>query len=129
VKKLLIMLVAALFVLAACRKELSTSLDDLPEGDAVRGADVFRNGVGGAPSCATCHSTSDTTTTGPGLEGYGERAATRVDDENAEEYTFYSILHPSRYVVNGFSNVMYNNYEDRLSEQQIADLIAFLLTL
>ncbi len=52
-----------------------------------------------------------------------------MDDQSAEEYTFYSILRPSKYLVQGFSNVMPSNYEEKLSQQETADLITYMLTL
>jgi hypothetical protein len=38
-------------------------------------------------------------------------------------------MRPADYLVNGFGNSMYNQYGQRLSPQQIADLTAYLLTL
>jgi hypothetical protein len=48
---------------------------------------------------------------------------------SAEEYAQTSILQPAAYLVSGFSNTMYNQYGQHLSQQDIADLIAYLLTL
>jgi hypothetical protein len=54
----------------------------------------------------------------------GARRNSRQRDY-AEEYTFYSIVQPSRYMVRGFSNVMYNEFAARLTPQDIADLCLF----
>lgn len=66
---------------------------------------------------------------GPGLGGFSRRAGERVEGQTAEVYTYESIVRPARYIVRGFSNIMYNRYVEKLSQQDIADLIAFLLGL
>jgi hypothetical protein len=38
-----------------------------------------------------------------------------------------SVVQPAAYIVSGFGNVMFNQYAQRLSAQQIADLVAYLL--
>jgi cytochrome c553 len=99
------------------------------EGDATRGAELFTQSVNGAPACSTCHTTNNTVVVGPGFQGYSEVAATRAIGKSAEEYTHNSIVRPASYIVSGFSNSMYNLYERALSDQDIADLTAYLLTL
>jgi hypothetical protein len=48
----------------------------------------------------------------------------------AEEYLYQSITDPDAYVVEGFpAGQMVPNLAEILTEEQIADLIAFLLTL
>lgn len=109
--------------------DLPYSLNDLPTGDPVRGAALFTQSLGGAPACVSCHSLDGGASAGPTLEGYGAVAATRVKGQSAEEYTFYSILRPAKHIVRGYSNVMPANYAKSLSAQDVADLIAYLLTL
>ena len=66
---------------------------------------------------------------GPSLAGVAKRAATRKADFPAELYLYESITHPEAYVVDGFqSGIMPGNFRQRLNEQQLADLIAFLMT-
>jgi len=130
-KRLLVAL-ALLTVLAACssrNQQPPVSLTTLPPGDASRGATLFTQSINGAPSCSTCHRTDDTTLVGPGMEGYGARAATQVSGKNAEDYTLESITRPAAYFVPGFPNAMYNNYSANLTPQDLADLAAYLLTL
>lgn len=108
---------------------------ELPEGDPNNGeilAESF--------ACTTCHIAaptgpywlaSDTET------AIGERSEARLSQPDytggastPEEYLFESIANPSLYLVNGFADgVMPNNYSSTLTEQDIADLIAYLLTL
>lgn len=52
-----------------------------------------------------------------------------MDGLTAEEYLHQSILEPERYLVSGYRDIMYPDYSAHLSEQDIQDLIAFLLTL
>lgn len=114
--------------LAACSSAVSSEAD-LPVGDPETGAQLFTESIGGAPACATCHTLDGSALTGPSLLGYAERAATRIGGMSAEEYTHASIVQPSAFIVSGFGNAMYNQYEQRLSAQQLADLISYLLTL
>lgn len=119
-----------LLIIGACASDPpKIALEDLPQGDAERGAALFRESIKGAPSCSSCHQLNSARSTGPGFEGYAQRAGRRVEGESAATYTYYSIIRPARYVVSGYSNVMPSNYEEVLSEQQLADLIAYLLTL
>ena len=117
-------------VLVACSSDAAqTTVNDLPSGDAARGAALFTQAINGTPACETCHNTTTVKNVGPGLEGLGTRAADRVEGESAGDYLYNSITRPSRFLVSGFSNLMYNDYVNQLQPQQIADLIAYLLTL
>ncbi|GAB4433638.1 MAG: hypothetical protein Kow00106_26630 [Anaerolineae bacterium] len=117
-------------LLGACAPEdLPYQFDDLPAGDAQRGATLFGQSVNGAPACSTCHTLDGGAAAGPDLEGYGTVAMTRVRGQSAGEYTFYSILRPAKHIVRGYSNVMPADYARKLSAQDVADLIAYLLSL
>jgi nitric oxide reductase subunit C len=101
-------------------------------GDAAQGEALFNQTViGSQPGCITCHSLEpDKVLVGPSLAGVGTRAGTRVSGQSAEEYLRESILDTDAYTVDGFSaGVMPAALADELSEQQVADLVAFLLTL
>ena len=65
----------------------------------------------------------------PNLAGIGERATTQVDRLTAEAYLRQSILEPHQYVVAGYRNIMFPDYGAYFTEQDIQDLIAYLLTL
>ncbi|MGB0385058.1 MAG: c-type cytochrome [Ardenticatenaceae bacterium] len=105
------------------------TLVDLPQGDATRGGVLFAEGADGAARCAVCHTLDDQKLVGPGLANIGIRAAERVDGQAAESYLYQSITDPAAYVVDGYVHVMPENYGEALSEQEIADLIAFLRTI
>jgi len=125
-----ILILALLGILAACSSggRGAASFEELPAGDAARGATLFTESVNGAPACSTCHTLDGSIVVGPSLQGYGAVAGTMVSGKSAEEYTFESIMRPAAFTVSGFANLMYNNYEAKLSSQNVADLIAFLLT-
>ncbi|RMG86626.1 MAG: cytochrome c [Chloroflexi bacterium] len=124
---LLCLIMVVLF--AACQSKPSPeeAVAALPVGNPANGAELFHQSIDGAPSCASCHALDSSRLVGPGMAGYGERAATRVDGESAEVYTYHSITTPAAYLVAGYSNLMYTEYSRKLDDQQLADLIAFLL--
>lgn len=123
----LLFILALIFWLPACNNdEEGLRFSDLPAGDAARGAELFAQQINGAPACTSCH--LETESSAPVMAGYGERAGSRVRGESAEEYTLNSIINPASHIVDGYSNLMYRDYEDKLTQQQIADLIAYLLT-
>jgi sulfur oxidation c-type cytochrome SoxX len=98
--------------------------ESTPEG---RGQVVFVQA-----GCVACHAISGISTgnIGPVLDGIASRATTRVAGMSAEEYIHESIVNPSAYVVEGFPDgVMPQNFAEILTEEQIADIVAFLLTL
>ena len=103
-------------------------------GDPVRGEDIFRHGLYGAPPCLTCHSPviagrGGAFSIGPGLKDVSERGATRIEGFTAPQYIEDSIRHPAHYVVIGFSPIMPTIFGEQYSDQDIADLVAFLMTL
>ncbi len=119
-----------LMLAAACSsEEPKISLSDLPEGNAENGQVLFRTEIDDAPACSSCHRIDSSKNQGPGLGGFGDRAGRAVDDQSAKEYAYYSILRPSKHLVSGFSNLMYRDYEEKLSDQELADLIAYILSL
>jgi mono/diheme cytochrome c family protein len=107
----------------------------LPEGDATRG-----QAVANRLACVACHIAAPT---GPawmasGSEpGIGTRAATRFSQSDytgkattPEQYLFESIVQPGAFVVSGFPDgVMPATYGNQLTDQDLADLIAYLLSL
>jgi cytochrome c2 len=101
-------------------------------GDPVRGQEIFANGLNGAPACKSCHATSAghaMFALAPNLKGIAERAATRVAGQTAPEYIEDSIRHPENYLVSGFRPIMYPNFDKDYSDQDIADIVAYLMTL
>lgn len=100
--------------------------ESTPEG---RGQVVFASTTAG---CTACHTISGISTgnIGPVLDGLADRAGTTVEGLSAEEYIRQSILDPSAHVVAGYADgIMPQNFGEKLTEEQINDLVAFLLTL
>lgn len=119
-----------LFVLAACGGGGGPVV-----GDAARGESLYNQATIGAKSaegCTSCHNMNESeglADKAPYTAGTATRAASRVAGMSAEEYIKESILSPNAYVVEGFKEGdMYQTFKDELSEQQIADLVAYLLT-
>ncbi|MDX2140503.1 MAG: c-type cytochrome [Chloroflexota bacterium] len=99
-------------------------------GEAGRGEDIFRHGAGGAPGCINCHAlTPGAFAMGPDLHGIYARAATREAGVSADDYIRQSILQPDEFLTPGYRDMMYRQYAEALTEQDIADLIAFLAAL
>ncbi len=123
-----IAILTTLLLLAACGSQ-PLDLSDWPEGDPARGEMLFAESINGAPTCISCHALSDQGGVGPGLAGYAEIAGERVEGQSAEAYTYLAIVRPSAHIVSGYGNLMYAEYRSRLSDQQVADLMAYLLNL
>ena len=81
--------------------------------------------------CIACHSlVKGQTMVGPSWYGIGSYAATRVARESAPYYLYQSIMDPNAHVVEGFMpDLMPKVYADTLSTAQIADIVAYLLSL
>jgi cytochrome c oxidase subunit 2 len=126
--RLWVILAGSLLLVVGCATP-QASANDLPAGDASRGAALFKQSINGAPECASCHTTDGTPLTGPSFKGFSATAGTRINGLSARDYAYQSITNPPAYVVSGFSNLMYSQYAQRLTPQQIADLMAYLLSL
>jgi cytochrome c553 len=90
----------------------------------VKGKAVFSSA-----GCAGCHAfkaAGATGTTGPNLDTQLTESA---DDagQPLPAFVFTSIVAPNAYVAKGYSpDVMPKNYKDTLSDEQLADLVAFI---
>jgi mono/diheme cytochrome c family protein len=109
----------------------------LPAGDAQAGASLAQGAEAG---CSACH---ELAAVGPAWAaegnqpGIGERAEQRIAQadyngvaETASEYLLESIVNTDVYVVEGYdASLMPGDYGERLSAQQAADLIEYMLSL
>lgn len=123
-------MLAALLILAACGGGASQApAGGSAGGDAAAGKALFAQSVIGAnPGCITCHSLeAGKTLVGPSVAGIASRAGSTVSGQSAEQYLRQSIVEPDAYVVKGFAKGLMP--KPTLTEQQIGDLIAYLLTL
>jgi cytochrome c oxidase subunit 2 len=121
-------LVGSLILVGCTSQAASLTVADLPVGDATSGAALFAQQINGVAACTTCHSLDGSKIIGPSLKGYANVAGTRTDLA-ADAYTLQSIVQPASFTVPGFTNAMYGQYGQKLSHQQLADIIAYLLTL
>ena len=122
----IILIILLAIVCAACGP--SGEPVELPTGDATAGDSLFHHKIGSLPECSSCHSLDGSRGTGPSLQGFGETAGTRRSGQDATTYAMNSILSPGQYIVPGFSNLMPAAYGQELSRQQLADLIAYVLS-
>lgn len=104
-------------------------------GDAAHGKKLYNQptlGRRSAEGCVSCHKHQESdgpAEKAPYTAGTGTRAATRVPGMSAEEYIRESLFKPDAYVVEGYNaGDMYQKWAEDLSEQQVADLIAYLLS-
>ena len=103
-----------------------------PGTPAEEGAKLFaQKTLEDQPGCITCHSLQpETIIIGQSLNGIASRAGSTVPGLSAEEYIRESILDPNAYLEEGFPiDTMPPVWGDRLSETQVDELVAFLLTL
>ncbi len=109
--------------LAACQAD---------NGNAERGQALFEQDVlTYYAGCITCHmAENDIVLQGPSLKGVATIADSRVTGQDAETYLCKSILAPNAHVVDAFSaNLMPPYYANWLTQQELDDLVAYLLTL
>ena len=114
--------------------EWPESWEDLPPGDATNGQNLYQ--INGCVGCHGDPTNPASATVGPNLGNIGNDAATRVPDTPAEQYIFESILNPNAFIAPECPNgpcaqpsVMRADYGLVLSEQDMADLIAYYMTL
>lgn len=116
--------------------EWPDSVEDLPEGDAANGPQLYEVTLG----CAACHGNPDepgSNPVGPWLGNIANVAADRVAGQSAEQYIYESILNPNAFIAPECANdqpclepsAMPANFGDRMSLQEMADLIAYYMTL
>ncbi len=102
-------------------------------GNAANGERLFNEtiiGSASAPGCITCHSLEPgVVIVGPSHSDIGARAETAVEGMSAEDYLRQSIVEPNAHITEGYTEgVMYQNYGEELTNTQINDLVAFMLT-
>ncbi|UCG23376.1 MAG: cytochrome c [Chloroflexota bacterium] len=120
--------------LVACGGDDGGDSEPAGEASAARGEELYKQtaiGAASAPGCITCHSIeADIVLVGPPHVGIATKAETAVSGVSVTEYLEQSIVDPNAVITDGFSpGVMYQNYGSDLTDQEVADLVAFLETL
>ncbi|MBI5933464.1 MAG: hydrogenase iron-sulfur subunit [Chloroflexi bacterium] len=114
------------------RQALTINFRDVHIPDPKAGEGIYYETTAGVNAgCRICHSlVKDERIIGPSFYGIANRAGARIPGMSAEEYLRQSILEPNAFVVPGFpEGQMIQTFGDLLTEEQIQDLIAFLMTL
>lgn len=129
-KVLMIILLDVIGLLTACNE---AAISPQEVGDLEHGRVLFENGGSHEmykPTyiCANCHSLDGSDGDGPSLQGISQRAGSRVSELSAEAYIRQSILDPDAYVIEGYNHKMGRIFSVLLSEKEVDDLVAFLLT-
>ena len=108
---------------------------ELPEGDVAAGQVLAEETLG----CTACHTLTEV---GPpweamdGLPGIGVRGGIRIQQDDytgnatsSDQYLIESVVETNVHIVEGFQpDIMPTNFGDRLTFQDMADLLAFLKT-
>lgn len=137
-RTLFILLVVALLLTACCGSQPAPA-SNAPAGSADNGKALFAKAVigSGLPGCATCHSLEKgKTLVGPSMAGIATAAEKTIKEadykgtaKTAADYLRESIVNPDAYVAKGFTKGIMVKDFGKLPEQEIADLVAYLITL
>ena len=94
-----------------------------PKGNAVAGKALFT-----ANACGACHTFTPAGSTGkvgPDLDKL-PLYAKQANRGSLDQFVTQSIVDPGAYIQPGYPNAMPPTYGQKLSTQQVADLVAFL---
>lgn len=124
---LLILGALSVFISACGGQARAGSIGDPDAGQILFSQTAIRE----APSCSSCHSLEPgQVLVGPSLAGIASRAGERKSGIDAEAYIRESILNPNAYIVPGFSEgMMYQEFKEVLTEEEVENLTAYLLSL
>jgi nitric oxide reductase subunit C len=141
-----LLVVVAMLVLAACGGGATPAPSGGSQpaasgaGNADSGKKLFGETViasAGSPGCVTCHSLEKgKTLVGPSMAGIATEVTKDLKDpaykgtaKTVEEFLRESIVDPDVWLTAGFSAGIMPKTLNKLSEQELNDLIAYLLTL
>ena len=92
--------------------------ETVAEGDAGAGERVF---AAAEPTCGSCHTLKAANANGQ----VGPNLDESLEGDDAQ-YVYESIVNPDADVVEGFQPGVMPSYQGKLSDKQLADLVAFL---
>ena len=77
--------------------------------------------------CNLCHLRGDGSQS-PLFFGLADVASERRPPLSAEQYLYEATLYPGLHLVEGYTNAMPDNYDERLTRQEVGHIIAYMLT-
>lgn len=77
--------------------------------------------------CVACHRAGNAALA-PAWDGLAARAATERPPLTAAAYIYESIVDPGVFLVEGYNDVMPHDFATRMSQQELADVLAYLLS-
>lgn len=101
--------------------ELASNVDDIYNGERLYHGSTY--------GCVGCHSVDKVA---PLTEIIWDTVVNermlleQFERYTPEQYVIESILSPDNYIVNGYPNTMPHNYGDRLYQQELIDMVAYL---
>ena len=124
---------ALLLTLAATLLAIGAACASEPEqqGDPAAGEELFNTNLEEEPgrhACSECHSLGASETYAPSLQTVRDNAAVRIEGVSAEDYLRESIVDPQAHKVGSFPVSMPTVYGEILTDDQITNLIAFILS-
>ena len=83
--------------------------------------------LAGEQDCGLCHIEGENRLAPPfqALDRFAYDST--PDDQSLTAYLYDSIVQPGAYLVDGFTDAMPSNYSERLAQQEIAHIVAWLL--
>jgi len=108
---------------------------ELPEGNAANGETLFKTTY----PCSGCHgdpAVEGSNPVGPWLGTIADQGSTRIEGESSAQYIYESVLHPNDFIAPICANdapcaspsAMPPDFAQRMSQQDLADIIAYLLS-
>ena len=125
-----VLVVIVAIVLVACG-QAGTQPADIPGSGATRGEALFElNSLGNRAGCASCHSLEPgVRMVGPSLADIAIVAETQDTGLSAEAYLERSLLQPDVDLPPGYAAGAMPAYGDVLNDQDVDDLVAYMMTL
>lgn len=150
-KPLLALLAAAALLVSGCATPPASTATPPPPtahsptptaittGDPARGKAVFEGATGVTPACTSCHSAGRDRQplVGPPLFGVADIVDVIIEEKvipdfpyaSPESYIRDSVENPGVFLVPGFPDIMPKNFKAQMSEEEMADLVAYIASL
>ena len=125
--RLVVLLLGITLLISGCGGSSSSGSSDSKAGEQL----FKQSTIGSKAGCNTCHALEpDVIIIGPSLAGIGAKAATLVAGQSAEETLKEAIIDPDALITEGFpAGIMPQGYAQELTDEQIDQLVAYMLTL